>query len=99
MTPIGWSGCLFSSPEAKPRPTLISSSMSNFCFLSIGTDVLIGVDDLDSLRALDFRGGHRTFFGYGDVRTASFVVGRLKPYFLEVQDYIDDIFAPPRGGL
>jgi hypothetical protein len=34
MTPMGWSGFLFSSPGQKPRPTLISSSISNFFFLS-----------------------------------------------------------------
>ena len=34
ITPIGWSACLFSSPVANPRPTLTSSSASNFCLLS-----------------------------------------------------------------
>ena len=59
-------------------------------------DVLIGVDDLDSLRALDIGGGHRTLFRYRDGRGASFVVGRLEFHLLEIQDDIDDVFDHAR---
>ena len=34
MTPMAWSGFLFSSLGQKPRPTLTVSSISNFFFLS-----------------------------------------------------------------
>ena len=62
MTPMAWSAFLFSSPGQKPRPTLTSSSVSNFVLLVEGADDAgPGLTTSTFWRVLDVAGGDGAF--------------------------------------
>ena len=89
---MAWLGFLFSSPGRNPRPTLISSSISNFFFLSSVQMCWFGIHQLDVLVELDVAGGNFAFLVDREQQGLGFAVVGLEKNLFEVQHDIGDVF-------